>query len=81
MGNHPSDFNIGKSWIFHLFGVYNVAKKKTTIDDFPIFFPMNNSIYRTLFNCHVGPGGISNEIPITVIRSDDIYIYNYKTNI
>ena len=37
MGNHPSDFNIRKSWISHLFGGYNVAKK-TTIDDFPIFF-------------------------------------------
>ena len=37
MGNHPSDFNIRKSWIFRLiFGGSNVAKK-TTIDAFPIF--------------------------------------------
>lgn len=75
MGNHPSDFNIRKSWIFHLFGGYNDGKKTTTIDDFPIFFPMSNSIYRTLFNCHVGPEGISNEITIITIISDYLSIY------
>ena len=53
-------------------------KKKTTIDDFPIFFPMSNSIYRTLFNCHVGPEGISNEIPIITIISDYLSIYIYR---
>ena len=50
-------------------------KKTTTIDDFPIFFPMSNSIYRTLFNCHVGPEGISNEITIITIISDYLSIY------